>query len=207
VGNQVFDRTTRRRNEFPQQARRKGRHHHESLLAWSLRGERRKVRGGSMMSTWIHVYVPGKPGYVFSSSVPGRGLDAISTAIGKPKPGKANKPRVLVVDDEKIIADSVAMILNHSGFDAIAHYGGTSAMIYIQQECPDILLSDVMMPDTNGIQLAKATEHHCPGTRIVLISGNAATPNLLDHAFRDGSPFELLAKPIHPSQLIHILKG
>lgn len=160
-----------------------------------------------MMSTWIHIYIPGKPGHVFSSSIPKNEKISLPDSFAHPKTGELQKPRVLVVDDERIIADSIAAILNRSGFDAIAHYGGESAIAFIQNECPDIMLSDVMMPGTNGIQLAKAVSAHCPNTRIVLISGNAATPNLLDHAFGDGSPFELLSKPIHPTQLIHILKG
>ncbi len=115
--------------------------------------------------------------------------------------------RVLVVDDERLIADSLAAILNRSGFDATPRYGGEDAIAFIQDECPDIVLSDVMMPHTNGVQVANASRTKCPGTRIVLISGNAATPNLLEHALPDGAPFELLAKPIHPSHLLHILKG
>jgi CheY-like chemotaxis protein len=157
--------------------------------------------------TWIHLYIPGKPGYVFSSSLPGDPVKSLEKALGGVKPNTSGRPRVLVVDDEKIIADSVATILNRSGFDAVAKYGGVPAIEFIRQECPDILLSDVMMPELNGVQLAKSTFSRCPNTRIVLISGNAATPNLLDHAFSDGSPFELLAKPIHPSQLLNILKG
>ena len=43
-----------------------------------------------------------------------------------------------------------------------------------------------MMPDRNGLHVADAARSNCPGTRIVLISGNAATPNLLEHALPDG---------------------
>lgn len=156
-----------------------------------------------MLATWIHLYIPGRPGYVLSSSVPGKPAANLAPDTGN----SASKPRVLVVDDEQIIADSVAAILNSSGFDAVPMYGGAPAIAFIQKECPDILLSDVMMPELNGIQLAKATNSKCPTTRIVLISGNASTPNLLDHAFSDGMPFELLAKPIHPKHLLHILRG
>jgi CheY-like chemotaxis protein len=114
---------------------------------------------------------------------------------------------VLVVDDERVIADSITAILNRSGFDAIAKYGGGEAIGFLQQECPDIVLSDVVMPDQNGLQVADAARANCPGTRIVLISGNASTPNLLQHALPDGPKFELLAKPIHPLDLLRILRG
>ena len=159
------------------------------------------------MSVWLHLYVPGNPSYVFSSSVPPFSKDIFGAGRRSAWPERSLRPRVLVVDDERIIADSVAAILNRSGFDAIARYGGDEAIEVINETCPDILLSDVMMPDTNGVQVAKATRMHCPHTRIVLISGNAATPNLLEHTMPEGPPFELLAKPIHPVNLIKILRG
>ena len=159
------------------------------------------------MSTWIHLYVPGTPGYVLSSSLPFDPGGAATADKSAGKPAGDPRPKVLVVDDERIIADSVAAILNRSGFDAVARYDGMSALEYLKQECPDILLSDVVMPELNGVQVAKAANSKCPGTRIVLISGNAATPNLLEHASPGGHPYELLAKPIHPTQLIQILKG
>jgi CheY-like chemotaxis protein len=160
-----------------------------------------------MTSTWIHLYLPGRPGYVLSGAVPPRpGDGAANSRIGAKAHG-AFRPKVLVLDDEHIIADSIAMILNRSGFDAVAHYDGASAIEFIHRECPDILLSDVVMPHINGVQVANQARMHCPGTRIVLISGNAATPNLLEQAGPGGSPFEVLPKPIHPAHLLEILRG
>jgi CheY-like chemotaxis protein len=115
--------------------------------------------------------------------------------------------RVLVVDDEKLIADSVATILNRSGFTAIATYSGTDALESIQEKCPDIVVSDVVMPDFNGIQLAKAVRSLCPHARIVLFSGNVDTASLLDDASVEGYFFEILAKPIHPVELLKALKS
>ncbi len=160
-----------------------------------------------MGSTWIHLYVAGNPGYVFSSPLPSRPEGAFQRGRDGHRPDHCKKPRVLVVDDERVIADTIATILNRSGFDATPKYGGVEAIEFLQQECPDIVLSDVMMPDRNGLHVANAVRAHCPGTRIVLISGNAATPNLLEHALPDGPSFELLAKPVHPSHLISILRG
>jgi len=128
----------------------------------------------------------------------------VGSACRKARDGK---PLILVVDDEHVIADSIAAILNQSGFDAVARYGGAEAIEYLKEECPDIVLSDVVMPDRNGLHVADAVLTKCPGTRIVLISGNAETPNLLGHALPDGPSFELLAKPIHPSRLLQILRG
>ena len=116
-------------------------------------------------------------------------------------------PRVLVVDDESLIADSVAMILNRNGFSAVAKYSGAAALQSIQEQCPDIVVSDVVMPDFNGIELAKAVRTICPDARIVLFSGNVDTSSLLDDASIQGYFFEILAKPIHPVQLLKALKS
>lgn len=66
--------------------------------------------------------------------------------------------------------------------------------------------SDVLMPGLNGIQLAIAIRARCPGTRIVLFSGHAATSDLLREADQSGHSFEPLSKAIHPSQLLKALR-
>jgi len=114
--------------------------------------------------------------------------------------------RVLVVDDETLIADSVAMILNRNGYAAEARYSGTQALEAVQGQCPDIIVSDVVMPDFNGIQLAKAVRSLCPTARIVLFSGNVDASSLLDDASMEGYFFEILAKPIHPLSLLKALE-
>jgi CheY-like chemotaxis protein len=117
------------------------------------------------------------------------------------------RQRVLVVDDEAIIADTVVEILNRSGYDAIARYSGRAALESIEEHCPSIVLSDVVMPGLNGIQLAQSVRKRCPSTRIVLFSGNAATARLLQDSSGTKHPFELLAKPIHPLELLKVLRS
>jgi DNA-binding NtrC family response regulator len=115
--------------------------------------------------------------------------------------------KVFVVDDEALIADSVTQILSQSGFAATAFYVGSDAIEQAQVECPDIVVSDVLMPELNGVQLAIAIRSYCPGARIILFSGQAATVDLLREAERDGYSFELLPKPIHPTQLLRVLSS
>jgi CheY-like chemotaxis protein len=116
-------------------------------------------------------------------------------------------PRVLVVDDETLIANSVAEILNRNGYDATALYTGASAVRWAEEECPDIVITDVIMPDYDGVRLAMTIRARCPEARIVLLSGNAATSSLLDHAVSDGLFFELLTKPVHPEELLKALRS
>jgi CheY-like chemotaxis protein len=62
------------------------------------------------------------------------------------------------------------------------------------------------MPDMNGIELAVRVQRECPGTRVVLFSGQAATADLVQQARAAGLQFELLPKPLHPEQLLNKLR-
>ncbi len=64
------------------------------------------------------------------------------------------KPRVLVADDERVIADTLALILNKSGFEATAVYSGEEAIETAKTLQPDVLISDVIMFGLNGIDAA-----------------------------------------------------
>jgi CheY-like chemotaxis protein len=116
-------------------------------------------------------------------------------------------PRILVVDDEKLIADTIVQILNRNGFIAEAAYGGQEAIEAAKRHCPELVLSDVLMPQVDGVEAAIAIREACPETRIVLFSGQAATVEILERAKERGHNFELLPKPIHPTQLIKHLRS
>jgi len=115
-------------------------------------------------------------------------------------------PRVLVVDDEKLVADSLSAILKRFHYDAVPFYSGESAIEAARHYCPDFVLSDVMMPKLNGVETVLKIREICPTTRVLLLSGNAATADLLKQAHSRGHDFELLAKPIHPDELLRRLQ-
>ena len=115
-------------------------------------------------------------------------------------------PRILVVDDEKVIADTIVAILNRNGFIAEPAYGGEEAIEKARRHCPELVLSDVLMPQIDGVEAAIAIREHCPDTRIILFSGQSATVEILARARDRGHTFELLPKPIHPTQLIKHLR-
>ena len=123
------------------------------------------------------------------------------------KDGQSTKPKVLVVDDERVIADTLAIILNQSGFDAAAVYTGTDAVETARTDEPDLIISDVIMPDMNGIEAAIRIREILPDCKILLFSGQAATADLLEKARLEGHEFEILAKPVHPQDLLAKLRG
>lgn len=117
-----------------------------------------------------------------------------------------SKPRVLVADDEQVIANTLAIILNQAGFEARAVYSGEKALESLDSFDPDMLISDVIMTGMTGIEAAIATRAKCPKCKILLFSGQAATADLLEKAREQGHEFEILAKPVHPTDLLAKLR-
>ena len=117
------------------------------------------------------------------------------------------KRSILVVDDERSITDTLVAILQEGGFDASGAYSGLDGAEQARARCPDILLSDVFMPKMDGIQLAIEIRRACPATRVVLISGQAATADYLERARAQGYEFEFLPKPIEPEELLARLQA
>jgi CheY-like chemotaxis protein len=118
-----------------------------------------------------------------------------------------SKPKVLVADDERVIADTLAIILNQSGFEAHAVYSGEKAVEAARTLQPNMLISDVIMQDMNGIDAAIRIREILPSCKILLFSGQAATADLLERARKQGHDFEILAKPVHPQDLLARLRG
>ena len=118
--------------------------------------------------------------------------------------GNANttKPRVLVADDEQVIANTLAIILNQAGFEARAVFSGEKAIEALETFQPNMLISDVIMTGMTGIEAAIKTREKMPSCKILLFSGQAATADLLEKARAEGHEFEILAKPVHPTDLL-----
>lgn len=115
-------------------------------------------------------------------------------------------PSILIVDDETRLADTMTAILNISGFCAFTAYEGSEAFKMAQEIQPDYLLTDVVMPGMNGVELAIAVRKMRPETNILLFSGQAGTIDLLEDARQAGYSFDVLEKPMHPVRLIEHLK-
>jgi CheY-like chemotaxis protein len=115
--------------------------------------------------------------------------------------------KVLVADDERFIADTLAVILNLNGFEATAVYCGNEAVRKAWAWKPDLLLSDVLMPGLNGIEVAIQICMMIPECRVLLFSGQAGTADMLQDARIHGHNFQILRKPIHPAELIARLRS
>jgi CheY-like chemotaxis protein len=113
---------------------------------------------------------------------------------------------VFVVDDEAVIAQTLAMILNQAGFQATAFDHPAKAIAACAELTPTLLISDVMMPVMTGIELAIHFRKAQPDCKILLFSGQATTADLLEKVRAEGYDFDLLSKPIHPADLLAKLR-
>lgn len=107
---------------------------------------------------------------------------------------------VFVVDDEVQITQTLALILTREGFRVSAFTNPLEALESMKTTSPDLLISDVMMPQLSGVELAIRTSKSRPDCKILLFT--ASTADLLKNARANGHDFRLLRKPVHPSDLL-----
>lgn len=112
--------------------------------------------------------------------------------------------RVLIVDDEPIIADSLVAILEAHGCHARATYTAEGAATAADEFQPHAVISDVMMPGMSGLDLADWLEENHPACKVLLISGNLDTAEMLLESHRSGCRI-ILPKPIRPEEVLRFV--
>jgi DNA-binding NtrC family response regulator len=113
---------------------------------------------------------------------------------------------IFVVDDEIRISETLALILSRNGFTVSSFTDPLKALEKVPSGLPDVLLTDVVMPYLSGIDLAIQIKGKCPACKVLLFSGQAETLDLLGAARQQGHDFALLAKPVHPLELLRRIK-
>jgi DNA-binding NtrC family response regulator len=110
--------------------------------------------------------------------------------------------RILVVDDERRVADSVAFMLEHEGYSVRVAYSGADAINIAREFKPMLVLADVVMPEMNGVDTAKEICEAVPSCKAMLFSGHAEGRQLAQDAQTQGQNFEFIEKPTHPTEML-----
>jgi CheY-like chemotaxis protein len=112
---------------------------------------------------------------------------------------KATGRKVLVVDDEVVAANSVRRTLNRRGFRVDEAFSGREALNRILNEMYDLVLLDMRMPDTNGLELLPTIKKHRPRLPVVMVTGYASIDTAVEAIQRGASDY--VAKPFTPEEL------
>lgn len=117
-------------------------------------------------------------------------------------------PRIFVLDDQPLVANSIAQVLNTRGYEAYPSFTPTGILDLMAEVTPDLLITDVALgPNTiNGFDLAIYFERFYPDCRVILISGDPNSAELHKRARGTGHDFLLLQKPIPPQKLLDIVE-
>ncbi len=117
-------------------------------------------------------------------------------------PAAAGARKILIIDDEPTIADTLSVIFASSGYDARAVYSAEQALEMLEEWRPDLAIIDVVLPGMNGIEFAIFLKASYPNCQFLLFSGQPGTSSLLEEAKKKGHLFEILAKPLHPTFML-----
>jgi DNA-binding NtrC family response regulator len=122
-------------------------------------------------------------------------------------PPTSKRFRVFVVDDEPIIGFTLATILESAGYTARSFTDPLEALRAAETNCPDYLITDVMMPALNGIDLGIQFKVIYPRVKVLLFSGALHASHLWDESKLKRYNFDVLAKPVHPTVLLAAIEG
>ncbi len=111
---------------------------------------------------------------------------------------------VLVVDDEKEMRDTLKLLLDHSGFQAIVCKSVTDGLSLLSKQFFDIVVTDYYLQDGTGSDILKYCREYCPKTRVIVMTGHASLDNAVD-ALRNGA-FDYVMKPFEFDLLYHSLQ-
>jgi CheY-like chemotaxis protein len=111
--------------------------------------------------------------------------------------------RVLVVDDDRLVADTLVLVFGKSGFDARAAYSADQALEFAREFTPDLLLCDVTMPGRDGLTLLSDMSREQPACRVIMLTGFYSNlKNVREHTSKLKRPVGILTKPCQPAELL-----
>ena len=115
-----------------------------------------------------------------------------------------DKRKALVVDDDRVLCETLAMILNKSGYTAKSAKGGEAAVALAEEFLPDIFIGQMNMIEVNGIDAALAIRRVCPALRVILYSSYMPPSDIIGKAY--GQNFSHLAMPFEIPTLLQMLE-
>jgi two-component system response regulator AtoC len=111
---------------------------------------------------------------------------------------KMKKVKILVVDDEIVVRESLSDWLKDAGYQVFTAESGCEALEMIEKEKPGIMIADLMMPGMDGIELMKKAREQQPGLEVVIVTAYASIPTAIT-AMKEGA-YDYIEKPFCPER-------
>lgn len=115
--------------------------------------------------------------------------------------------RILIIDDDQAVADTLGQILRVHGYDARMTYSAESAIDLIAEWPPDVAIVDVILPKMNGIDFGLLLKENYPESHVLLFSGSPSLDELLQRAGAEKHRFQVLTKPVHPAVMLEAISN
>ena len=111
--------------------------------------------------------------------------------------------RVLIVDDDIMVADTLRMVFSKNGYDSRTSYSANEGLACAREFRPDLLLCDVQMPGRDGLSLVSEIVDELPDCRILFLTGFYAGLDSIKRYSRSlARPIGVLIKPCLPTELL-----
>jgi len=130
-----------------------------------------------------------------------------STETERRNPMSNSKKRVFILDDEVVIASTLAMILRSQGIDTTSFSEPLKALEAARSQAPNLIISDISMPAISGVDLAIQFRKEFPDCKVLLFSGHACSQQMLDSAREYGHEYRFLSKPVYPGELLKRIRS
>jgi DNA-binding response OmpR family regulator len=116
--------------------------------------------------------------------------------------------RVLIIDDNEDLTGSLKMCLEGEGFEVAVAANGEQALKHLERSAADVVVTDLFMPDKDGIETIMELRNRYPRCKIIAMSGwtSLQGSDYLSVA-RELGALHTLTKPFDPSQLTRLLRG
>ncbi|SDH53183.1 sigma-54-dependent transcriptional regulator [Myroides phaeus] len=112
--------------------------------------------------------------------------------------------KILVIDDDVPFCEMLKTFLTKKGYKVSNAFSSAEAEQSIDKECYDIVLTDVRLPDSNGLELLKYIKSHCSTAQVILMTGYTEIKTAVN-AMKLGA-FDYVAKPINPDEILMTIK-
>ena len=113
--------------------------------------------------------------------------------------------RVLIVDDEHLVTDTLGLIFGKHGFDVCRAYSTDEALERARDFVPDLLLCDINMPGRNGLELISDITQQLPSCRILVLTGSELSAGLVrEKGANLGNGLSIMSKPCQPADLLRL---